>query len=845
MSEIVKNHRAGRAWKSILGRVSDEMVLRQVHPARTVVLLPYAQLMPLARQVWLDLAAERAQTSGFLPRFETTVNWGRSLGGCAGLGDELRMDAARDLPTAQALVRRAGLGQHQAVLGPKLMEAAWALARLAAAVPPAQRPAWGDNLGAALATEVMAPELGLEAAVARIALAWAANSAYPTDPVFNDPVDLLVVIQGFQDDPLTNALVERWGERALVLPWAVPGAGSTPRLHAARDAEDEALRAAACVLSHLQAGRAPVALVAQDRVLTRRVRAILDGCQLAVRDETGWKLSTTRAAAGVMGLLRASRHAATADTMLDWLKNAPAFDAGEVAELESLFRRRGGSQWQASLAAPALQSLLHEIRDTLQAGRPLVQWLPALQQALKLSGQWAQLLDDRAGQALVQALRLAEGAWQEFSDMDARMSLASFTAWVDQTLEAGSYLPQHPPQAQVIILPLSQLLGRPLAAVVLPGCDEQHLAVSPDPGGDWTPAQVQRLGLPSRQDLARAMRSAWDYALGFEELDLLWRQSEGGEATLASGFVLELLLQGAGSLADDPRHWRELVTQPCTVPAPQAAALLPQRLSSSAYEDLRRCPFRFFALRQLGLQDAQELESEVDKRDVGIWLHAALRHFHEALVLTPHAELPERRRLMDQAAARATQEQGLPEDEFLPYAAAWPRLREGYLEWLAKHEAEGARFVQAEIEKTLPLGQTTLVGKLDRLDRRSDGSLLVMDYKTESRTRTQERVKQAGEDTQLAFYAALMADVAEHKPLSAAYVSIREKEGTLSCSPDDLDGLRVQLLQGIAHDMRSIAGGSGLPALGQGSACDHCAARGLCRRDWWDTTQSAWEDAHA
>ncbi|MBK9236937.1 MAG: hypothetical protein IPO19_13330 [Rhodoferax sp.] len=40
---------------------------------------------------------------------------------------------------------------------------------------------------------------------------------------------------------------------------------------------------------------APVALVALDRALTRRVRAMLEGGNLRLRDENGWKLSTTRA----------------------------------------------------------------------------------------------------------------------------------------------------------------------------------------------------------------------------------------------------------------------------------------------------------------------------------------------------------------------------------------------------------------------------------------------------------------------------------------------------------------------------------------------------------------------
>ena len=47
----------------------------------------------------------------------------------------------------------------------------------------------------------------------------------------------------------------------------------------------------------VRAGATPVALVAQDRVLVRRVRALLERMQIDLIDETGWTLSTTRAAA--------------------------------------------------------------------------------------------------------------------------------------------------------------------------------------------------------------------------------------------------------------------------------------------------------------------------------------------------------------------------------------------------------------------------------------------------------------------------------------------------------------------------------------------------------------------
>ena len=40
------------AWRRLLERIDHEMRELAAHPARCVVLLPYAQLMPLAARLW-------------------------------------------------------------------------------------------------------------------------------------------------------------------------------------------------------------------------------------------------------------------------------------------------------------------------------------------------------------------------------------------------------------------------------------------------------------------------------------------------------------------------------------------------------------------------------------------------------------------------------------------------------------------------------------------------------------------------------------------------------------------------------------------------------------------------
>lgn len=849
-------HPSTASWQLVMAKLTALMLAEHVHASRVVVLVPYAQLIQQAKNAWMAHVARTGRAASFMPRFESTMNWAGSLssaqGGFLPSADDLTLDAAIDLLTAANLLQRVGLAAQQASLAGRVLEAAWSLAGVAAAQPPDQRLAWGTALTLELAEGLDAQLLGLEIAVARIALIWAATSAYPSDILFTAEVDLLVVLEGFQSDPLALSLMRHFGDRASALKldgFTFPGALA---LHQALDAEDEAQRAAACVMGHLLAGRSPVALIAQDRVLTRRIRAMLAERGVALRDETGWKLSTTRAAAALVSLLRALPWDTPTDTVLDWLKNAPAFDAAAVTRAEITLRKFGVRFWRSLPAThPDIELVSAQadvVRDALQGSRPLTSWLHDVRLALQSSGQWEPLLKDAAGQRVLEALHLTERS-QSTLPAAPRMSLQDFTIWVQQTLESATFSPLHPAEAQVVILPLSQLLGRPMHAVVLPGCDEQRLPVSPEPPGMWTPAQRALLGLSSRGDAAAGQRTAWQHALGMPHIDVLWRSSEGGEGLMASGFVQEIILQRGLTLAPDPRLARSLFAQPTPHPAPTGNKLPVSRLSASAYEDLRRCPYRFFALRQLGLQESDELESELGKRDFGNWLHTLLHHFHMALQAAPAPAVVEdpaenpgyqsnstgvrvvdfRIALMNRAAEAATAELGLSDSEFLPFAAIWPRVREGYLQWLAVHEAEGFQFVVGEVWKEMPLGETTLIGKIDRIDQLPAGGLLVMDYKTEAIGTTRGRISDGREDTQLAFYAALLAD----DTLAAAYVNLAEKEATRTCAQAEIGTLRDELIDSVLIDMARIATGTFLPALGEGKACDYCSARGLCRKDFW------------
>jgi len=826
-------------WRTLLAEVHRQLRELAAHPARSVVLLPFAQLLPLAARLWAQ-----AHPDGFAPRFETTRSWAGRVGVFEPAPNDLSFDRGRDLLTAAALLQGAGLGAQRALLAAPLVQQATQLAQVAASLPPALRPDWAERAREALPPAGDGP-LGLEGALARIAVAWAGNSDYATDVLFEPhaarALDALFIVQGLQPDALSATLAEHCVETAVVLTPPTGAWRGHIALHACADGEDEAERAAACVLGHVQAGRVPVALVATDRALQRRINALLAARGVragdALRDETGWRLSTTHAAAQLMAALRGCAPLASSDDVLDWAKLAPAFDAQALARLEQRLRRdavRGWAQAARLTQGEPLTAQIEALRAPLAGTRPVCDWLADTRALLQGCGLWPLLGADAAGQAVIAALGLHDDAladWRDWPAAQRRVGLAEYTRWVADALEGASFSPPHAGVAQVVVLPLAQLLGRAFAALVLPGADEQRLPAAPEPPGPWSAAQRLALYLPTREDLRQAQAASWALALSVPQVDLLWRcGDDSGEPLQASPLLQALMLDDMPlAPAADPRTPRRVAAAPTARPAPGGAALPVQPLSASSYEMLRACPYRFFALRQLGLQEDGELDVDLDKRDWGNWLHATLRAFHEALRAAPQAD---RLALIAAAAEQTTQTQGLHDapGEFMPFAAAWPALRDAYLQWLDEHEASGAVFEAAEqpIERTC--GELQLKGRVDRIDRLPDGAPLLIDYKTEALKRSQDRAKAGSEETQLPFYALLSGSETPH----AAYLNLAEREAKPHLLElKDLPGLAARLYEGMTHDVQRIAAGAPLPALGEGSVCDWCAARGLCRKDFW------------
>ncbi len=838
-----------------LSRLEAAIKAGGFHPARTLVLLPYAQLRPLAARLWAQYFGD-----GFSPQFETTMNWCATRATQERAPTDIRMDRVWDILTAQNLLVKAGLADQQTLLAGYLVDTAHQLAPLASACPPELRARWAELAREATVLGMSGSAMAWEVAVARIAVEWAALSSYASDILF-DPaqchgVDFLVMVRGIVEDPLVEGLRRVWQDRLAMLPLQtpeavvgadVPLAHSAVGMHACKDAEDEAQRCTAQALAHIAKGQFPLALVSSDRVLTRRVRALLDAAGVAIRDENGWKLSTSYAASAVMALLQASAWNASTDQVLNWLKvTAPDF-VSEQDNLEALLRREQVRDWRHVAQLPRLKKhatlpasvqLINDLRDSSKGLRMLAQWLGWLRGALITCGIWGRLEEEGAGLQILAMMHLngevnaathallSESLWSQ-----SRLDLAEFSQWVNEALEAESYKPPYPDQEQLVILPMSQMLGRPFAGVLLAGCDAVRLQSAPEPSGHWTAAQRLALGLPSRETLQTNVLTAWHNALKTPVCDVFWRSAdETGEELLPSPLVQLLeLSQMPCADAPDPRLQRMLRGEPTVPPLPTGDLLPVSYLTQGSYDDLRMCPYRFFAMRQLGLKSVDELDSEVDKRDFGLWLHAVLQHFHESLAAIGTLSRAQREALLEDSCLSVTRSMGLPEGEFLPFAVAWPAMATGYLDWLQTHEAQQAAVYQnGEIDQVQRLGTLEIRGRIDRIDSLPDGGIMVLDYKTENIAKTKARAKDPLEDTQMAFYAALMPQ----ETLRGGYINIAEKK-TECVEQQQLVEARDALIEGMLSDLQRIAAGAVLPALGQGSACEFCQARGLCRKDFW------------
>jgi ATP-dependent helicase/nuclease subunit B len=801
-----------------------------------VVLLPHGALLAPARSAF-------AGRGGWQPRIETAETLAAALAPPTPSAPGLPSgDRATDRLIAAALLRRQAFGAAWVERDPRafraaveaFVETADALRQASASQRPADRAAWWDALRDALPAVNGAG--GSERLLARMAVEWAASAEAPaTDRLLAMAVSAWVVFSadGSVGVPLSAApTLHLHADSDPARPFDDAAALSSPTRYRAAGLEDEAGAATLAVLEALDGGATCVALIAQDRLVVRRIRALIERAGVGCDDETGWTLSTTRAAAQLMAWLRAATPGAGRDDWIEALR-AEGHDERAVSALEKAWRREHEPD---AFALAVLDDLAQRIAawqpDT---PRVLSDWLLSWREAAPRLV--AMLAADAAGQQVLAALQLLgppSAAWQSAAQ-STRLDLAGFTAWVDDTLEDRHWRPAGG-AARVAIVPLARAALRSFDAIVFPGCDAQHLGGVEMRPGLLPAALMRQFGVADAEQRRAQQTQAFAQLLRAPRLTLLRRTHAGGEPLAPSPLVERAMLARgrSGTQSDEEREVvlprQSVDREPVTCPTPSMDRAMPQRLSATTVQALRDCPYRFFARVALGLAEGNELDAALDNSDYGRWVHSLLYGFHQDR--SGHDDVAELRAAADAAQAALA----IDSAALLPFRAAFDTFAADYLTWLHGHEEQGWRFAAGEVGRRCAppeLDGVVLDGRLDRIDTNSDGAAMLIDYKTGGREKVKKRLAEPLEDTQLAFYAALLTDERSDTPPRAIYLSLAEREPPRAFEHKDVALSAALLVDGLAGDLDALRQGDGAPALGEGDVCETCEMRGLCRRDHW------------
>lgn len=622
----------------------------------------------------------------------------------------------------------------------------------------------------------------------------------------------------------------------------------------AHSLEHEAANLARVVRHWLAEGHKSIGIIALDRLVARRLRALLERERVPVDDEAGWALSTTRAAGVVMGLARSDQP--QAGDQLAFLRSALSFTGWldqdrrlALARLEqAIVKARNPAARAEDFAAQCAPMLVRHI-DRLAAAlrrigtkpRPLALWTAALLEALDITDLHAALTADSAGSAV---LNLLEALRRESSDDSNALTKTEWLEWLDRELEHATF--RAPLQgAAVTFTHLEASRLRRFECVAFAGADDQHLPGNAGSGAFFNESVRRELGLTHHLARLREIESAL-IQLCFESSEIVvsWQQTLEGETNLVSRYFSRLgnLHQ---RLFGHPLRAVELALESAEYPldagepkAPRpslTAALLPQSTSASAYNSLIACPYQFYAKHVLRLNENEE-DDDLDKRDYGILVHRVLQEFH--------SHYPRLIGLGEQAAEAALAETSeiifgaeLARD-FVANAwlLKWKKQIPAYVAWQLNRERDGWRWHEGEVAAQAQLHLSegrllTLAGRIDRVDVRSENGenrYAIFDYKGQRAKPLNDKLAIAGEDVQLPFYALLRPDAVE-----VAYLAL-DDETIAAAAPDQaLPELAAAVEQRLQAIIEALAQGAPLPAHGDTTSCGYCTMRVVCRRDYW------------
>lgn len=514
--------------------------------------------------------------------------------------------------------------------------------------------------------------------------------------------------------------------------------------------EEEAQAIALQVREALETPAKRIAVVTADRSLARRVTQHLSRWNITADDSAGRALSLTPAGR-LLGLLAdlasqgpepAKLIAALAHPMVRaqdgdarraWLTSLRLFDhrlRGPAPALgqEPLrqFARAGDiAEWWSEV-----ETLLSPLLDWPEE-RPLADALDALAQtgeALAGDRVWAQE-DGRALAEMIEDMR------RHGRDVGMVIAAADIAVILRDAMDEIAVRPPYGSHPRIAIYGLLESRMARADLVICGGLNEGSWPQVPSPDPVMAPAILRALGVPAAE--FRIGLAAHDLAgaMGAKEVVLTRSLRDAEGPTLPSRFWLRVKALLGEKLAQEhslkqvpailPLLDRTPPENVADYPIPAPCPTAKQRnvpIKVTALDRLLGDPYQFYASEILGLKRLDMLGADPfsDPALRGTLVHDILDQWHrngggEGLVAFAQEFLAQR-------------------NVHPLFRGLWvPRILkalERFEGWIAEARTKGRDIIATEISGTMQFDGVKVSGRADRIDRLSDGTLAIVDYKT-------------------------------------------------------------------------------------------------------------------
>jgi ATP-dependent helicase/nuclease subunit B len=519
------------------------------------------------------------------------------------------------------------------------------------------------------------------------------------------------------------------------------------------DPAEEAQAIAMALREALEVPERTAALVTPDRNLARRVSAHLKRWNIEADDSAGRPLSQTAPGTLLIALASAAAERFSPVPLLsllkhplvmkgegraEWLEGARTLDlalrgprppAGLQGVADSLtdwtgregeLRKRAAAWWRGAMP------LLRPVESAFAAERPS---LDALLAALRETASALSGNEAWAGPAGREAADLLASVEPAAPHGPGRVRPANLPAMLEQLMAERAVRPPFGQHPRIFIWGLLEARLQHADLMILGGLNEGTWPALPTPDPWLAPRIRHEFGLPSLE--RRIGLAAHDLAgaLGGREVLVTRARRDARSPAIASRFWLRLEAM-TGGLTRSPlyKSWAAALDNPAAPrpakrpqPSPPVADR-PDKIAVTEVDRLKADPFAFYARKMLGLSALDMIDADPS----AAWRGSAVHEVLEAWM---------KEDACDPSKLRARAEALLAGSDAHPLMRAlWqPRLMEA-IDWIAEEVAtnrEAGRLpLKAEVWGQTEIAGVTLGGKVDRIDRAADGSLVILDYKT-------------------------------------------------------------------------------------------------------------------